>query len=185
MKNKKKVEKLEKELSKICMKIYELAVGGRRLHPRHPYVLVRVLPKEHKTEGGIWLAETSQNKPCYESIVIAVWEPYDEIRWEEKLLPNGDTIQERVVIHHECALKVGDRVVHPHYEGIALGDYLDDRYYRLIREGADQNQWPYMSVLGKIDYQGDDTVASKIRELTKQVGSITTSGVSVARGSDR
>ena len=69
-------------LAKICQQIYNLSMCGRHFIPKHPYILVRVLPKEHKTEGGIWLAETSQNKVVYEAIVLDTWRPYDEERNE-------------------------------------------------------------------------------------------------------
>lgn len=175
------LEKKEKQLAKLCQEIYELAVEGRTMIPRHPYVLVRVLPKEHKTEGGIWLADNAQNKPVYEGIVLSVWEPYQE---ERRVYDKDGERIGTTFIDHKCELEVGDRVAFPHYEGVSMQGYLDDKYYRLIREGSDQNQYPYMSVLGKLHYHGDVDIAKKIRKLTALAASITTSGFPVARGSN-
>lgn len=185
--NQNQLEKLERQLHRLVDKIYDLSVAGRRLVPRHPYILVRVLPKEHITPGGIVLPETDQNKPVYEGIVLSTWAPYDEIRDKQYYRPFfhpkfGEIITERTIIHHECDVKPGDRVCFPHYEGIALGEYLDDKYYRLIREGNDQNKFPYCSVAGVVKYDGDYEVLNKIRKLTKKLGSVTTSGISVSRG---
>lgn len=179
------LEKKEKQLEKLCQEIYELAVEGRTMVPRHPYVLVRVLPKEHKTEGGIWLADNAQNKPVYEGIVLSVWKPYMETRVKELQSSDGSMCGTyKTEIYHECELQVGDRVAFPHYEGISMNGYLDDKYYRLIREGSDQNQYPYMSVLGKLHYHGDVEISKKVKKLMTQVASITTSGMPVARGSN-
>lgn len=173
------VDKLEKQLHKLVDKIYDLSVSGRRIIPRHPYILVRVLPKEHTTPGGLILPETDQNKPVYEGIVISTWQPYTERRAMET--KDGKSMG-TYVIYHECDVKPGDRVCFPHYEGIALGEYLDNKYYRLIREGTDQNKSPYCSVAGIIKYDGDAEILAQISELTKKLGSVTTSGVPVSRG---
>lgn len=175
------IEKKERELSKVCQEIYELNVGGRKFTPIYPYVLVRVLPKEHITEGGIYLPDTAQNKPVYEGIVLSIWKPYVEIR---NLSGKDGGPMGTLAITHECELKVGDRIAFPHYEGQGFKDFLDDKYYRLVREGVDQNKFPYMSVLGKIDYTGDANMSRQIRELTKAFGSVTISGASVGRGSN-
>ena len=175
------IKKLEKSLVKTCQKIYELSMMGRRFKPIHPYVLVRVLPKEFKTEGGIWLADVAQNKPLYEGIVLETWRPYEEYR------PVYDVEGERsgtTIIKHECALKIGDRISFPHFEGMPAADYLDDKYYRFVREGADQNKFPFCSVFGKLDYHGDHKIQAKIRKLMMEFGSITTSGVPLSRGAN-
>lgn len=170
----KKIQQLEKQLADTCHKIYKLSIGGRTIIPRHPYVLVRVLPKEHKTEGGIWLAEKQQVKSVYEGIVLSVWKPYVEERVVEcKECEDGNAIQ---FIRHICDLKIGDRIAFAHYEGLPVGDWLDDRYYRLIREGTDQNKNPYCSVLGTLEYTGDAVMKAKLRALMQEIGSITVSG---------
>jgi len=182
-----KLAKLEKQLYKITHAIYDLSVDGRLLVPRHPYILVRVLPKEHITPGGIILPETDQNKPVYEGIVISVWKPYVEIRHVATKINgvNSSPIHtDEIKIYHECDVKPGDRVAFPHYEGIALGEYLDDKYYRLIREGTDQNNYPYCSVAGIVKYDGDKEILNQISELTKKLGSVTTSGLAVSRSGD-
>jgi co-chaperonin GroES (HSP10) len=177
----KKIHKLERQLSKICQEIYELSMGGRHFIPRHPYVVVRVLPKEHKTEGGIFIPEVSQNKPVYEGIVLDTWKAYTELRYSEC---TKCTEEFATTINHKCELSIGDRIAFPHYEGMPMGDILDDKYYKLVREGTDQNNFPYCNVLGKLDYTGDVEVQAKIRALTKELTSVTFSGVSLSRGAN-
>lgn len=176
----KTVEELEKELSAICQKIYDLNIGGRNVKLINKWVLVRVLPKEHKTEGGIWLAETSQNKPIYESIVIKVWEPYEEEFKVSATSTYNEVLGEQryfyKTVTHKSSYKAGDRVIFQHFVGLPLADYLDDRYYRIVKES---------DILMPIDYSGDANVSAQIRSLTKSISSITTSGASIARGSDR
>jgi co-chaperonin GroES (HSP10) len=168
-----KIAKLELQLSKICQSIYELSMNGRRFIPKSPYVLVRVLPKEHRTKGGIYIPEQSQNKPVYEGIVLDTWRPWTEYR---------NKSETTIEIKHESVLKIGDRIAFPHSEGLPVGDWLYDRYYRLVREANET--YPYHTVLGILDYQGDVEVQTKLRELTKQLSSITFSGVSLSRGAN-
>lgn len=174
------IDKKERELSKLCMDIAELGLGGRRFIPKHPYILVRVLPKDHVTLGGIYLPDKLQNKPVYEGIVITTWRPYTEKRY--KTLPSGQ--EETITIDHESHVSSGQRIAFAHIEGLPVGDWLDDRYYRLVREGTDQNNWPYMGVFGILDYEGDAETAAEIRRLSAKFNSVTTSGLPVARGAN-
>lgn len=176
---KKKIQKLELQLSKICQEIYALSLGGRHFIPKFPFILVRVLPKEHKTEGGIYIPETAQNKPVYESIVLDTWRSFDETHYSEC---TKCTEEFATTFHKECGVKVGDRIAHPHYEGLPVGDFLDDRYYRLVHEGYEANT--NCTVLGTLDYTGDVEVQAKIRVLTKELSSVTFSGVSLSRGAN-
>jgi len=173
---KKSIAKKEQQIAKLVMEIYE--EGFPKITPIHPFVLVRVLPKEHIV-GSILLPETAQNKPVYEAIVIKTWEPYDEVRRVKHL--DGMAGYDEVTVHHECILQPGMRIAYPHYEGIAF-PIGDDQYYKMIREGNDQNQYPYMSVLGILDYEGDIEAQTQIRKAMQKIYSITTSGVSESRG---
>ena len=167
-----KVEILERRLRETCYHVYEKSAGGRRFKPMKPFVLVRVLPKE-QIIGGIVLAETAQQKTVYEGIVIEVWEPYEETRRKRIELAWGDTGFETVFINHESKVHIGDRVAFPHWCGMPVGEYLDDKYYRFVKEE---------DLMGTLDYQGDAEISKQIRELTKKISSITTSGVSMSRG---
>ena len=188
-----KISKLEKQLVKTVQSIYELNLNGRRLIPNPPYILVRVLPKEHITEGGIILPETDQNKPVYEGIVIETWRPFIERREFVPKDPTPEfTAQYKIIdkyfyeIEHRCHLEVGQRIAFPHFEGMSTGGYLNDKYYRMVREGVNQQTkggLPFCSVLGILDYKGDEKVLAEIRKLTAKLGSITTSGVSAGRKS--
>ena len=183
MNNIKRIEKLEKQLAEICKEIYELSMNGRRFTPMCPYVLVRVLPKEHRTEGGIWLADTAQTKTVYEGLVLEVWKPYVEEQEVVKTnVNNNERYTETKYIQRYCAVEIGDRVAFPHSEGLPVGDWLDDRYYRLVREGREIHD--YHRVLGKLNYTGDVELQAKIRELTQQFASVTTSGVALSKGVD-
>src|ERR1700685_3003184 len=66
----KKIEKVEKKLAELCEEIYLLNTNGRRIIPLHPWLLVRVLPKEHRTESGLFIPGNISNKPVYEAIVL-------------------------------------------------------------------------------------------------------------------
>lgn len=182
------LEMKERQLAKICREIYELSVDGRKFnYVMHPYVLVRVLDKEHITGGGIILPDTVQNKPVYEGIVLATWKPYIERRFVKHKSPDGESGPvhfDEIEIVHKCSLEIGTRVAFPHYEGLSLNGYLDDKYYRMIREGTDQNKGPFCSVLGTITYDGDSEVLSQIKKLTAKLGSVTTSGVAISKGAD-
>lgn len=179
------IAKLGRELETTIQKIYKLAFGARRIVPIHPYVLVFVLPKEHVTESGLWLADTSQSKPVYEGLVLETWQPYFETKQIKR--PATGYMPPRIdefVILHESDIKVGDRVLFPHYEGISLLDY-DEKYFKLIREGSDQNKFPYMSVLGVADYTGDIKYKKTLIATAKKFYSISTSGASgVSRGAN-
>lgn len=180
-KTKDKIEELDKQLVSTCKEIYELSMGGKRLKPLHPFILVRVLPKEHKTEAGLWLADTAQTKTVYEGIVLETWESYIEKR---ELYNSKHEFIGHDYIEHRCRVDIGERIAFPHHEGMPVGDYLDDRYYRLVREGTDQNKWPYCGVLGTLDYTGDVVLKAKLREITKEFSSVTLSGVALSRGAD-
>jgi co-chaperonin GroES (HSP10) len=174
-----KIQKLEKILADTCQEIYELSMNGRNFTPFPPFVVVRVLPKEHVTEGGIILSDTAQTKTVYEGIVLQTWKPYVEVR--DMKTEDGDNMGE-YHIAHECSVNIGDRVAFPHSEGLPVGDLLDDRYYRLVREGDEK--FDYHRILGTLDYTGDVELQAKIRELTKQFSSVTTSGVALSRGAN-
>jgi len=177
------IGKLERDLSKTCQRVYELSANGKLLTPLKPYIIVRVLPKEHVTAGGIILPETSQNKPVYEGIVLATWKPYTDYVSEK--CPCGCGYNMEREIHRESSVSVGERIAFPHFEGLPVGDWLDDKRYRLVREWEiSSNGMPHCNILGKLSYEGDILVQAEIRKLTSKLGSITTSGVSVSRGAD-
>lgn len=183
----KKIEKLERELSKICREHYETCVGAaRRLTPRYPWILVRTLPKDHITSGGILLPDTEQNKPMYEGIVIAVWKPWIEYRYKTISQSDAtdlgfkvDKAKETLAIQHECDVIPGERICFPHFAGTPLFGYLDDKYYRLL--ALDDRQGPRSDAIMRIDYEGDYELAAELREITSKFYSVTTSGVAASR----
>lgn len=170
--NAKSMENLEKQLVETCQQIYQLNMKGRHIIPLPPWILVRVLPKEHKTEGGLFLPGNVSNKPLYEGIVLETWKPYVEKRIVK---------DKEFEIMHTPDIKVGDRVLFPHFEGQPLPDYLDEKYYRMIREGTDQNKTPYCSVYGTLNYQSDASKVIELKKLMKKFSSVTLSGTTDPR----
>ncbi|MDQ0286056.1 MULTISPECIES: co-chaperone GroES [Desulfofundulus] len=86
-----------------------------RIRPLGERVVVKPLPSEEKTKGGIVLPETAKEKP-QEGEVVAVG--------PGRLLENGT----RVPID----LKVGDRVLFSKYAGNEVK--IDDEEYLIMRE---------------------------------------------------
>jgi co-chaperonin GroES (HSP10) len=169
---------LENQLADICLEIYSL--GEERLIPLPPFVLVRLLPRDTLSEDGlIVIPDTGQNKPVFEGIVLETYRPYTvDKTWEDE---NGIHVEK---LYFECDVKRGDRVCMPYYEGVHKSCLGEGEEYRLIRQAADQNKFPYSQCLGVIDYQGDRTISRKIVKLLKQYYSVTTSGVAASRGAN-
>jgi co-chaperonin GroES (HSP10) len=147
-----------------------------------PFVLVRVLPKDMVSEGGIVLPGIQQNKPVHEGIVLETYRPYTEEVKLKKTHWDGSYEEYIGLIHRRCDLKPGQRIAYPFYEGVPH-KYLGDDYM-LIRQSADQIRYPYCQCLGIIDYEGDRKIAAKISMLMRQFYSVTTSGVAVSKGGD-
>ena len=158
---------LEKQLSDICTELYS---REPQFQPLPPWILVRVLDKEW-IKGMIILPDTAQNKPVYEAIVLSVWKPYTETRFMKG--KNGEKIEYEIT--HSCDVKPGDRIAFPYHEGMPI-TYLDDKRYRLVREGTDQNKYPYCGVYGTINYDGDENVRRTLAALFSGVHSVTISG---------
>jgi|ERR1700722_8730036 len=174
-----------KSASVVAQKISDLCVeyylsGGERFIPLHPFVLVRVLPKDMVTDGGIILPNQKQNKPVHEGIVLETYRPYfEEVVLKER--EHDGTYTEYIgKIKRECPLKIGQRVAYPHYEGVPH-KYLGDDYV-LVRQAADQIKFPYCQVLGVIDYEGDRKIGRKIQALMQKYMSVSTSGAAESRG---
>ena len=74
--------------------------------PMYPGVLIRVLPKEHISQGGIWLPDAKQqNKPIYEGIVLRTYNPY------RLKLDNGKWVT------MVAGVDPGDHILFPHWSG--------------------------------------------------------------------
>lgn len=85
------------------------------IRPLGDRIVVKPIPKEEKTKGGIILPETAKEKP-QEGEVVAVG--------QGKLLESG----QRVPID----VKVGDRVIYSKYGGNEVK--IDDVEYVILRE---------------------------------------------------
>lgn len=159
---KKSAKELEVLLNEVTQELYQ---REQQLRPLPPWILVRVLPKSQEYKG-ILLPDTAQNKPVYEGIVVATWASYMEYRWMNKGTVN---------ILHECAVNLGDRICFPSHEGMPV-TYLDDKYYRLVRDGVDQNHYPYMGVYGTLHYDEDQGTREALKDLFQKVEARTISG---------
>jgi len=92
------------------------------VEPLYPRILVRWLPKEQMSSGGIVLTDKDQNKPVHEGVVLAVYKPF----WQRKrskmepwMIEKSPAIQmdedgKVEMIWQECAVKPGDHVLFPH-----------------------------------------------------------------------
>ncbi len=158
--------------------------------PLYPRVLVRVLPKEQTSRGGIVLTDHEQNKPVHEGIVLRVYRPFwQKIRrkmadWEIESSPDVYIGPDREVekIWKECAVQPGDHVLFPHMAfGITPVWPLDDGKgdFRLVEEGQ---------ILGRLDYQqespeewiakllddfAESTIANDLEEIWAEENGIT------------
>lgn len=171
---------LAQKLADLCIQIY--LSGGQRFVPLPPFILIRVLPKDMVSEGGIVLPGVQQNKPVHEGIVLETYRPYEQEVVLKRTWANGNSEEYIGIRHYACDLKPGDRIAYPFYEGVAHKFLGDD--YMLIRQSADQIKFPYCQVLAKIDYEGDRKVALKLKKLLSQYYSVTTSGKATSMGGD-
>lgn len=161
------MESMEAQLAQMCEDIYLLNMKGKRIQPLPPKIIVRVLPKEHRTSSGIILPGNVQNKPVYEGIVLETWKSYEETRRVKE-----DGGYSDIYIQHKCSVKIGDRVLFAHFEGQPLSDYLDEKYYRVIRDDV---------VFGTLNYEGDASIVEEMKKLMQKFSSITTSGTTDPR----
>lgn len=165
----KTLESLEKQFATLCEDIYALNMKGKIIRTLPPKIVIRVLPKEHKTESGLYVPGSVQNKPMYEAIVLSIWEPY----WEHRRKKNSEGKYEYYGVYHECEVQVGDRIMFPHFEGVPMESYLDEKYYRTIRSDV---------VFGTLNYQGDIAKVAEIKKIMEKFGSITLSGAKSGPG---
>ncbi len=125
------------------------------IEPMFPRILVRVLPKEQVSRGGIVLTDHEQNKPVHEGIVLRTYKPFWQVirrKMEDWMVTKSPEVHldenENVKrIWQECCVQPGDHVLFPHMaQGITPVWPLDGGIgqYRLIEEGH---------VLSRLGYQ--------------------------------
>lgn len=100
-------------LRALAQEYFQSVLNERMVRPIYPRVLIYMLPKEQKTEGGLWLPDHSgvakQMKPVSEGIVIRLWGACHE----QRVVENGDEVIYK--IFPEVA--VGDHIAYPHFAG--------------------------------------------------------------------
>lgn len=117
----------EQQLDAAALKLF--AEHASHFTPTHPWVFVRVLPREQLYNGLIIVPDgKQQNKPVHEGIVLATWKPFTQ-RWRQQ--HEGTWVDCEKDIHSEC--EIGDHVLYPHHAGMDACGW-DERYYRLVPE---------------------------------------------------
>lgn len=188
------------ELKALVTKLY--LEHETTVHPMFPKVLVRLLPREHKTKAGLWVPDGAQNKPVHEGIVLETYKPFWRSIWKltdidsykvitsHTLLDEQDRIQ---AIWQECAVKAGDHIIFPYMAlGITPVWPLDDGRgdYRLVPEGEIYGTLNYekkptkdwlsdlLIETGNVGFTGDVATAilAKADVVRKDLPSLTTSG---------
>ena len=164
------VSKLEEKFAALAQEIYQK--GSVRMKPLYPWLLIRVVPKEQQF-GSLILPDNDgaqrQNKPLWEGIVLATWPSHWGPRWRPARKTEVDPTKE---VWKESELKVGDRVLFPHFAGVPV-KYLDESKYRLVREWT----WDELGgVQGIVGYDGDKTLKAKLDTAFAGVQSVTMSG---------
>jgi co-chaperonin GroES (HSP10) len=158
------IEQLEQRFSELAQEIYES--GERRIRPTWPWVLVRVAPKEQKL-GSLYLPDASgasgQNKPVWEGIVLAIWEPH----WHY-VKDKGENHE----VYRKSDFEIGDRVLFPSFAGLPV-NFLDETKYRLVREWTFD---PGGGVMCKVHYEGDRKIKAALDEIFADLASVTLSG---------
>ena len=150
------MDKIKEQLQKYVQELYDS--HDRFLNPLYPGVVVQVLPKEHKSAGGIILPQgtldgKSANKPVAEAVVLATWKPFYKHFRTKKI--DGKT--EVTEVYMEPTVKPGDVVLIPHWEGLPI-PWLDEKMYRVIKE---------TEIRGIIEY--DKKVKECLHEMFEQV----------------
>lgn len=142
----------QKELLRILIsRLYREC--GVEVEPMYPKVLVRVLPREQQTKGGIILPEgAKQNKPVLEGVVLKTYKPF----FQKIYLADADWVREdpapevKYLQKAECCVKPGDHILFPHIEfGIVPVWPLDDGVgdYRMVPEPL---------IIGTLEYKRQD-----------------------------
>jgi len=102
-----------------------------RVKPLFPWVLLYVLPKEQKTDGGLWMpdldGQKKQHKATLEGIVLRTWDDGGFVRH----LLNADGKSKSFVIATEFS--PGDVVAFPHWAGWPP-DPEHSRDFRMVKE---------------------------------------------------
>jgi hypothetical protein len=142
-----KKQMLLEGINDLCQKLYQEC--GRSIKPRYPWVLVKVLPKIQKAFGLEMPA--AQNKIFYEGLVLETWDNF--------CITINDTHEDGRTIKHqqvmESRLKPGDHVVFPHFEGLPVGDMLDEHEFRLVHEVNSHDMEGRCEIMAKMEYQSE------------------------------
>lgn len=145
----------EQELDRLAAELFRNHES--QFIPRRPWVLVRVLPREHYYMNRILLPNTkSQNKPVHEGIVLQTWEPYTTQKTRHHNNYDfgvGVICIDDVVTVHTSEFVAGDHVCYPHWAGQPIPGW-DERYYLCVPEQVNEDVGIDASrcILGKLNY---------------------------------
>lgn len=121
------------ELKALVTKLYQ--EHGVTVTPTYPRILVRLLPKEQVSKGGIVLTDHQQNKPVHEGFVLVTYPGFFRDKYVKDPLTEEREMIESTWI--ESDLKPGDHVLFPFMaQGIIPVWPLDggSGEYRLVPE---------------------------------------------------
>ena len=148
----------EVQIDKLAQEIF--ANSERSFTPMYPLVFVRILKKEQITPAGVIIQEAEQNKPMYEGVIVATWQP--RMVEKSKVDENGNRFTK--VITERSAFEPGDWVCFPHWTGTAAFGH-NDKKYRLIKE-REVNYSTDGALFGRIEAQAfEDAPLEIMREL--------------------
>lgn len=112
----------EQKLKELAFEMYES--GPLDIAPLYPWVLVRILPKENKSDSGLLYLPERQNKILYEGIVLRTWKPHWRLyRRKDKEFERWETSQ----------VAQGDLILFPHWLGTPV-PWLNVHTHRLVKE---------------------------------------------------
>lgn len=145
------------QISRIKDLVREAYEGfGISLRPRYPHVLIRIIPKEGISQGGILLPD-KQNKTVWEGQVLSVYTPFWKHRMGQVQCPDCSRVMEHQVIICPDVLP-GDHILFQHFEGVPVPRYDGGKGdYRLLEESK---------ILAVLEY-AQDSVEEKLKKLVE------------------
>lgn len=151
------MKSLKEKFDELAQRLYQ--EHERRVQPKYPWILVRVLPREHQ-KGSIILTE-KQQKIVEEGVVLETWPSFWSMEERKRIDGEFFTVRRKI----ECDVAVGDHVLFPHYEGMPVGALLDEKQYRFVRTSNYQDA--RCEVMGKWEYD-PEPVAAKLADVIGQ-----------------
>ena len=131
----------------------DLYAQHRQLVPKHPWILLYVLPREQKI-GSLFIPQ-KHHKVSLEGLVLQTWGTHNE---EKGVIEHG-VCKTRVTVHRSI-FKPGDHVLFPHWSGLPIPG-MDEKYFRVVKEeGWSKNEEG--GIYAMIDYDEQSTSSGAV-----------------------